>query len=156
LSNPRSFPRERLSSLGGSRSAQSPNSKPCFIPPTNPPDSPPVELDTCHLSSQTQESPSELLRRAHDPLHHQQYRHAAGAALLSCRTQDLACSLGAAAEGDVAYWAAQPPPPTHPTPPCLLTTHLAHPRPLPRRRSSSARPWYPPTPSDTIDQAPPP
>jgi hypothetical protein len=47
-------------------------------------------------------------------------------------------------------------PPTPPTPPCLLTTHLAHLRPLPRRRSSSDRQWYPPTPSDTIDQAPPP
>jgi hypothetical protein len=62
-SNPRGFPRERFSSLGGSRSAQSPNSKPCFIPPTNPPDSPPVELDTCCLPSRTQESPSELPRR---------------------------------------------------------------------------------------------
>ena len=60
---------------------------------------------------------------AHDPLHHQRQRHAAGAPLLSCRTQGRACSLGAAAEGDVDYWAAQPspPPPTHP-PPRLLTT----------------------------------
>ena len=53
---------------------------------------------------------------AHDPLYHQRSRHAAGASLLSCRTQGLACSLGAAAEGDVDYWAAQPPPPPQPTP----------------------------------------
>ena len=57
------FPRERFSPLGGSRSAQPPNSKPCFISPTNPPDSPPVERDTCCLSSQTQELPSEPPRR---------------------------------------------------------------------------------------------
>ena len=58
------FPRERFPPLGGSRSAQPPNSKPCFISPTNPPDSrPPVERDTCCLSSQTQELPSEPPRR---------------------------------------------------------------------------------------------
>ncbi len=30
---------------------------------------------------------------AHDPLHHQRQRHAAGATLLSCQMQDLTCSL---------------------------------------------------------------
>jgi hypothetical protein len=53
------------------------------------------------------------------------------------------------------------PSPAHPsTQPLPLlgnpSSHRTHSRPwsLPRRRPSSARPWYPPTPSDTIDQAP--
>ncbi len=59
-----------------------------------------------------------------------QYRAAAGAALLSWRIQDLACSLGAAAEGGVDYWAAQPPPhpptPPPPTPPPPHPAYLPH------------------------------
>ena len=91
------FPREKFYSLGGSRSAQSPNSKSYFIPPTNPPDSPPVKLDTCH-----------------------------------------------------------PPHPPHPPYHTNQTTHASHrarthvPWSLPRRRPSSARPWYPPSPSESI------
>ena len=42
---------------------------------------------------------------------------------VQCRTQGLACSLGAAAEGDVDYWAAQPPPKPIPTPPTNHTWH---------------------------------
>jgi hypothetical protein len=45
-----------------------------------------------------------------------------------------------------------------PSAPILLTSHTPYvPWSLPRRRPSSARPWYPQTPSDTvtIDQAPP-
>jgi hypothetical protein len=42
-----------------------------------------------------------------DPLLHQQYRHAAGAALMPRLAQRLACPLGAAAEGDVDHRAAQ-------------------------------------------------
>ena len=53
-----------------------------------------------------------------------------------------------------------PSPPIPPLPPSrgpILNPHtLTPPWSLPRRRPSSARPWYPPTPSDTIDQAPPP
>ncbi len=54
------------------------------------------------------------------------------------------------------------PNPTHPfihqlpSGTCPHTAHTHVPRSLPQRRPSSARPWYPQTPSYNIDQAPPP
>jgi hypothetical protein len=58
-----------------------------------------------------------------DPLHHQQYCHAAGAALMPCLAQGLVCPLCAAAKGDVDHRAAQH---TLPTPHHLaLLTSLA-------------------------------
>ena len=61
---------------------------------------------------------------AYDPLRHRQHRHAAGVALMSRWTLDLTSPLGAAAEGDVGYRTAQPPP-SHPPSPSRLT-NLSH------------------------------
>ncbi len=65
-------PRKRGSSRRGSGSAQPPNTKPCFISPTNLPDGPLAELDTCCLSPRTQELPSEPHDGTINPLRHQQ------------------------------------------------------------------------------------
>ena len=65
-------PRKRGSSRRGSGSAQPPNPKPCFISPTNLPDGPLAELDTCCLSPRTQELPSEPHDGTINPLRHQQ------------------------------------------------------------------------------------
>jgi hypothetical protein len=129
------FPRERFPSLGGSRSAQSPNSKPCFIPPTYPPDSPPVELATCYLSSETQESPSEdsELPRRHT-------RSSPPPAVAPRCWSHLAVSpdtrpivppsrpLGASAEGNVDRRAAHPFPHPLPSLPTILANHARLPR----------------------------
>jgi hypothetical protein len=64
---------------------------------------------------------------AYDPLRHRQHRHAAGVALTSCWTPGLTCPLGAAAEGDVGYRTAQPPPPQPPYIPRLTNPpHTIH------------------------------
>ena len=57
---------------------------------------------------------------ASDPRRHRQHRHAAGVALLSRWTPGPTCPLGTAAEGDVGYRTAQPPPP-HPPSLSLIT-----------------------------------
>jgi hypothetical protein len=58
-SNPRVFPREGFSSLGGDRSAHPPNSKPYVISPTGLSDSPPAELDACSPPPRAQDTPPE-------------------------------------------------------------------------------------------------
>ena len=55
---------------------------------------------------------------AYDPFRHQQYRHAAGVALMSRWTPGLTCPLGAAAEGDVGSRTTHPP-----HPPILTLPH---------------------------------
>ena len=64
---------------------------------------------------------------AYDPLRHRQHRHAAGVALMSRWTPGLTSPLGAAAEGDVGYRTAQPPPSHPPSPPRLTNPlHTTH------------------------------
>jgi hypothetical protein len=146
------FPHERFSSLGGNRSAKSPNSKPYFILLTNQPVSPPVELDTCRISSQTQSAlPRQYTRPPPLPpvVEQRCWIHLDASPDTRIGMPPLFCrERGRGPSGSATN------PPT-PPPSFFLTNHTTHPTQthvpwsLLRRSPSSARPWYPPTPSDS-------
>ena len=156
------FPRERFFPLGGGRSAHPPNPKPCFIPPTNLSDSPPAELDACHLSPpRVQETPSEPPRwsvRSPPPPAASPRCWSRPDVSLDTRTGVPPRCRRRGGRGPSDRTTTPPHPTPHP-PASLTPSHptRTHDSWLPSPgRPSSARPWYPPTASDTIDQAPPP
>ena len=153
------FPLERLSSPGGGKSIHPPDPKPCFISPTNLSYSPPAEQDTCCLSPRAQETPSELprwsIRPSPPPAAPPRCRSRPGVSLgIRMGGPPRCCHRGGRGLSDrTITHPTSPPPPHSQLTPCTRT-HESW--PLSTRGPSSARPWYPPTASDTIDQALPP